>query len=133
MAQTPTYKTTAPIVNAGGISGSGNYSNVTLTGGAGVTYTTATGSSSWATGISANPWYTKQPKVNITDKDIELDGLSLRDFMAKVTEHMAIMIPNPKLEEEFNELKELADRYRKLEKKLLEQKEMWETLKKTDE
>jgi hypothetical protein len=104
----------------------GGYSNVAITSGAGLTYTTATG-------ISANPWYTKQPKVNITDKDIELDGLSLRDFMQAVNEHMAIMIPNPKLEEQFEELKLLADRYRELERKLLDQKLVWETLKKTDD
>ena len=110
----PTYSTTMPVT------------------GAGVTYTTATGASTWATNITVDPYYTKTPKVNITDKDLILDGLSLRDFMQTVNERMGIMVPNPKLEAEFNELKELADRYRELEKKLLDQKVMWETLKKTD-
>ena len=108
----PTYSTTMPVT------------------GAGVTYTTATGASTWATNITVDPYYTKTPKVNITDKDLILDGLSLRDFMQTVNERMGIMVPNPKLEAEFNELKELADRYRELEKKLLDQKEMWDLLKK---
>lgn len=134
MAKTPTHSTTAPIYTAAGNGGS-NYSNVKLTGGAGtnLVYTNATGAgSNWVTTATA-PYYTAQPKVNITDKDIVLDGLSLRDFMQTVTERMAIMVPNPKLEEEFEELKALADQYRKLEKKLFDQKVMWETLKKTDE
>ena len=108
----PTYSTTMPVT------------------GAGVTYTTATGASTWATNITVDPYYTKTPKVNITDKDLILDGLSLRDFMQTVNERMGIMVPNPKLEAEFNELKELADRYRELEKKMLDQKEMWDLLKK---
>lgn len=132
MAKPPTYSTSAPIYTAAGTGGAGTYSNVTLTGGAGLTYTTATGAGNWATNITVDPYYTKTPKVNITDKDLILDGLSLRDFMQTVNERMGIMVPNPKLEAEFNELKELADRYRELEKKLLDQKVMWETLKKTD-
>ena len=114
----------------------GGYSlgNVSLTSGAGLTYTTATGAGTWGpTNITANPWYTKTPKVEITDKDLVIDGLSLRDFMQTVSERLAVMVPNPKLEAEFEELRALADRYRELERKLLEQKAMWETLKKTDE
>jgi hypothetical protein len=49
-----------------------------------------------------------------------------------------LMIPtrinrNLELEKEFAELKTAADRYHKLEQKFLEQKKMWETLKKTDQ
>ena len=108
----PTYSTTMPVT------------------GAGVTYTTATGASTWATNITVDPYYTKTPKVQITDSDIEIDGLSLRKTLVTMHERMAIMQPNPELEKEFTELKECADRYRELEKKLLDQKKMWETLKK---
>jgi hypothetical protein len=52
--------------------------------------------------------------------------------MQTVNDRMGIMVPNPKLEEEFEELRVLADRYRELERKLLDQKEMWKTLKNTD-
>ena len=110
------------------------YSNVTVPNGgytvANLTYTTATSTGTWATNVAIDPYYTKKPKVEITDKDIVLDGLSLRDFMQSVNKHMAIMIPNPALEKEFEELRVLADRYRELEQKLLDQKEMWATLKK---
>ena len=39
---------------------------------------------------------------------------------------------NEKLEREFIELQEAAKHYYELEKKFLEQKQMWETLKRTD-
>jgi hypothetical protein len=52
--------------------------------------------------------------------------------MASVNERLAVMVPNPELEAEFDALKACADRYRELEQKFLEQKRVWETLKKQD-
>lgn len=108
------------------------YSNVSITGGAGLTYTTATGAGNWAT-TAVSPYYPKQPKVQITDQDIEIDGLSLKETMLAVKNEL--MLPsrlnrNAELEREFEELKALAEQYRELELKFLEQKAMWETLKK---
>jgi hypothetical protein len=111
----PTYSTTYPVTGSG-------YSNVTISGATGLNYSTATTAS----------WYTQQPKVKITDSDIELDGLSMRQTLLDLQSRLAIMTPNPKLEQEFEELRECADRYRELEKKFLEQKAIWETLKRTD-
>ena len=108
-------------------------SNVTIAGGGGITYTTATGASNWANGVSVAPYYTKKPKVEITDKDLVIDGLSLRDFMQSVQDQLLIpgkLNRNEGLEQEFDELKQHADRYYELERKFLEQKQMWETLKK---
>ena len=131
MAKTPTYKTMGPII-AAGLAGH-SHGNVTLTGGgAGMTYTTGTGAGQWST-TATTPWYTQQPKVKITDSDIEIDGLSLHKTLLTMHERMAIMQPNPALEKEFNDLKECADRYRELEQKYLDQKKMWDTLKKTDQ
>lgn len=109
------------------------YSNVSITGGgAGLTYSTATGAGNWAT-TAASPYYPKQPRVQITDQDIELDGLSLKDTMQAIKDEL--MIPtrinrNEELEREFADLQAAADRYYELERKFLEQKKMWETLKK---
>ena len=91
------------------------------------TYTTASSASTWI-----EPYYTKQPKVKITDSDIEVDGLSLATTLRELQTQMAIMVPNPMLEKEFAELKACADRYRELEQKFLEQKAVWTTLKKQD-
>jgi hypothetical protein len=122
----PAYSTTLPITGAG-------YANLSI--GVGATYSTvgitgATGSNSVWTTAGADNWYAKQAKVSITDSDLVIDGLSLRDFMKTVNERLAVMVPNPELEKEFEELKECADRYRELEKKFLEQMKVWQTLKK---
>jgi hypothetical protein len=106
-------------------------SNIAAAGGSGITYTTGTGN--WASTTAISPYYSKQPKVQITDQDIEIDGLSLKETMLAVKNEL--MIPtrinrNAELEREFAELKEWADKYRELELKFLEQKKMWETLKK---
>jgi hypothetical protein len=106
-----------------------HYGNVILTAGNGTTCVSGAGTVyNWATTADTS-WYTKQPRVQITNSDIELDGMSLRQVLLDLQERMAIMIPNPALEREFDELRACADRYRKLERKFLEQKQIWETLK----
>jgi len=129
-------KTNIPTVTNNNQVPNGGYSlsNVAIAGGgAGLTYTTATGAGNWANGVSITPYYPKQPKVSITDSDIEIDGLSLKETMLAVKNEL--MIPtrinrNDELEREFAELKAWADKYHELELKFLEQKAMWETLKK---
>jgi hypothetical protein len=104
-------------------------------GAAGAIYTTATGASTWATNITMDPYYTKKPRVEINDTDLVIDGLSLRDFMCSVQKELLIpgrLNRNAELEREFAELKAAANQYYDLEEKFLEQKAMWETLKKTD-
>lgn len=106
------------------------YSNVTIPSG-GLTYTTATTGTSNPTWV-VDSYYTKRPKVEITEQDLVIDGLSLRETMLAVRDEL--MIPtrinrNRELEQEFEELKAVADRYRELEQKFLEQKKMWQTLK----
>jgi len=108
----PSYTTAVPLASA--------YGNVTLTGSTGLSYSTAT------TAI----WNSPSPKVKITDSDIELDGLSMRQTLLDLQARLAIMVPNPALEREFDELRLCAERYRELEKEFTEQLKMWNTLKK---
>lgn len=107
------------------------HGNVTLTSGSGLTYsTTATGT--WANPITIDSYYTKKPRVEITEQDLTIDGLSLKETMLAVKNEL--MIPtritrNTKLEQEFAELQAAAEHYYELERKFLEQKAMWATLK----
>jgi hypothetical protein len=115
---------------------SGHTGNITLTAGAvgaigGLTYTTATGASTWS-GTTLDSYYTKKPRVEITDQDLVIDGLSVKETMQAIKTEL--MIPtrinrNDALEQEFAELKAAADHYYELEQKFLEQKAMWVTLK----
>lgn len=62
--------------------------------------------------------------------DIDIDGHSLSAWMTKVEERLNIMTPNPELEKEWDELRRLGDRYRRLEKKCQDKAAMWNKLKK---
>lgn len=122
MAKQPTYSTTLPVTGGGLAGGTVTYGNITLGTAiptAGLSYSTATTAT----------WAHTQSKIKITDKDIELDGWSLRETLQTINERLAVLQPNPALEKEFDELRACADRYRELEKKFLDQKVMWETLK----
>jgi len=61
--------------------------------------------------------------------DLEINGKSLKDWMEKVEERLNILTPNPELEKEWDELRRLGERYRKLEKKCKEKAEVWNKLK----
>jgi hypothetical protein len=47
----------------------------------------------------------------------------------KIEERLAILHPNEKLEEKWEELKELSKRYKELEKEIIEKEKMWDILK----
>lgn len=61
--------------------------------------------------------------------DIDINGASLKDFMTRVEERLALLSPNPKLESEWAELKALGDQYRKLEKEIQDKMKTWDILK----
>ena len=96
------------------------FSNISLTAANGpYTYTSGTG--------TTNPWAT-QASGTVQAKDFILDGVSLKQVLE---ERLNMLVPNPALEAEWNELKELGDRYRALEADLNEKAKMWKVLKKT--
>ena len=61
--------------------------------------------------------------------DLDINGKSLRGWMEKVEERLNILTPNPELEKEWDDLRRLGERYRKLEKKCKEKAEVWKKLK----
>jgi hypothetical protein len=61
--------------------------------------------------------------------DVNINGKSLKNWMEKVEERLNILTPNPELEREWDELRRLGERYRKLEKKCKEKTEVWNKLK----
>ena len=86
------------------------YANVTIPS-SGLTYSTGT------TAIWATP---TQAKVKITEEDIEIKGKSLAKVLETLEERLAILQPNPKLEEQFEQLAEIRRQYIALEKELKE-------------
>lgn len=64
------------------------------------------------------------------DGDITVRGRSLTEFMESVEQRLNILRPNPVLESEWDQLRELGEQYRELEQQLAEKAQMWQTLKK---
>jgi hypothetical protein len=63
------------------------------------------------------------------DADIKINGKSMSAWMARVEERLNILTPNPELEKDWDDLRKLGERYRRLEKKCKEKAETWNKLK----
>jgi len=61
--------------------------------------------------------------------DVVVNGVSLMETLRQIQRRLNILEPNAGLESEWQELRELGDRYRALEKKILEQNALLNTLK----
>ena len=66
------------------------------------------------------------------DADIKFGDTSLMETLREIQIQLAILTPDSKLEEEFEELRACAQEYERLRTKFLEQKRVWDTLKKQD-
>jgi len=62
--------------------------------------------------------------------DVKIKGKSISETLDKIEARLAILHPNEKLESKWEELKALGDKYRELEKDILEKEQIWNTLKK---
>ena len=97
-------------------------------------YTTGTGpytiAGSNGTGYS-NIGQSAKIKLDGPDADIVVNGQSLSKAIVSINQRLAILTPNPALEEEFEELKLLAIAYAECEKRMLEKKRVFDILKNT--
>ena len=62
--------------------------------------------------------------------DVTIKGKNLTEMLEKIDERLAILHPNPELEDRWDELKELSKRYKELEAELIEKEKVWAILKK---
>jgi hypothetical protein len=102
-------------------------------GGTGYTYTTNTTSPWISNGVTDNAMVVNQSgtiEIRGKDADIKINGKSMVTWMEAVEERLNILTPNPELEKDWDELQELGERYRALEKKCKEKAQMWAALKK---
>lgn len=101
--------------------------------GSGIYTTTTTGTGAYNWGVTSSPTVIIQSgcmSLQGENADIEINGRSMSNWMAKVEERLNILTPNPELEKEWDQLRRLGERYRKLEKQCKEKSEMWRQLKK---
>ena len=120
--------------------------NFSVTGGGyyppgdGYTYATNTTNSIWTTNttVGSSNWsmrdsnVTPSGQLNLTgdNADIVINGQSLNATLTAIQERMGMLVPNAEIEAEWDELRELAERYRELEKLCKEKSTAWNKLKK---
>jgi len=125
------YVSTSPYdVNMSTISNGGTftYGNISQANSIWTTNTTV-GSSNWSMRDSN---VTPSGQLNLTgnNADIVINGQSLNATLTSIQERMGILVPNADMEAEWDELRELAERYRELEKLCKEKSTVWNKLKK---
>lgn len=77
---------------------------------------------------SITPSLSVKGKADFED-DITLNGKSLTKILDGIEQRLAILHPNEKLEDRWQELKDLGQRYRELEAEIISREEMFKTLK----
>jgi hypothetical protein len=101
-------------------------------GGSSSVYTIAGANGTWG-GYNTASVNLSKDGIQVTESaDIKLGDVSLKDFINKIEQRLALLTPNPTLEKEWSELKELGDRYRELEKHITEKMKTWDILKSED-
>ena len=120
-----TTSTTGPVYYTGG---GGGYGGAGFGGG-----NTAIGVGSWGSQISPNTTISGALlELNGDKADIKINGVSLNDTLKAIQKKLDVLTVNPKLENEWDDLKALGEQYRKLESELAEKSKMWAALKKTE-
>lgn len=111
-----------------------NIPNITLSGGTGYNFsnTTITAGAGIYSAVGS-PWLNNGSSGVLDlageNADIKINGKSLVDTLKALEERLNILVPNTKLEADWDELRELGERYRALEKQCEEKAAMWEKLK----
>ena len=89
--------------------------------------------------ISAPTW---SPTLNVPvfgkmelrgdQADIVINGVSLNSTLQFIQDRLNMLQPNREVEQEWDQLRELGEQYRKLEKQLIEKQKAWDILKKKE-
>ena len=106
-----------------------NTLNTTMTTG---TDTLTWSDSTYTTGYGYNPANVNINSDGITmqqDSDLKIGDRSLKDFMDKVEDQLAILRPAPELEEKWDQLKELRRQYEECKQDILEKEKIMKILK----
>lgn len=79
-----------------------------------------------------NPTSSGKLSICGEDADIEIDGKSMKAWMEQVEARLNILVPNPELEKDWDELGRLRERYQRLEQKINKKLNIWDKLKGSD-
>ena len=132
--------TTVSVNPSDVISITGSGSNVLGAAGSGYSWTTTgigangTGALDWSnlnisTGSTSSITQAGVMELHGENADVKVNGRSLMDAIDALEQRLNILVPNPELEAEWDELRELGERYRELERQCKEKGDMWAKLK----
>ena len=83
----------------------------------------------WANGINTSADYSLKVKGNADiEGTLTVNGVDIGDSLKRIEERLNILRPNPRLEGTWDELRELGEKYRKLEAEILEMEKVYEAL-----
>lgn len=130
MKQSATNNVYTVSVGPGGGGGSGagtiSVSNPVLMGGSVIG--PGNGSGNWTQTVTPGKIHVQGDAV--FDGNIKWQGRDMREWFETVEARLAMLKPNPKLEQGWEELANLRQQYVELERKLLEQQRVFDILKK---
>jgi len=95
----------------------------------GTIYTSGIGNLTWNDDFTNNHSLSVKGDANF-EGDVKIKGKSITEMFEKIEEKLAILRPNEELESKWDELRELRNRYKELEKEIIEKEKMWDILKK---
>jgi hypothetical protein len=97
-------------------SGTSSLGNITINSGAGYSYQPTWTTSAIGSGSSNTVNITGNGIVMEEQADIKIGNMSLKEFMLKMEERLAILVPDPKKLEQFEALKKAYEHYKLMEK-----------------
>ena len=87
----------------------------------------------WTTGLSgtsaADLNQSGMLSLKGANADIDINGKSLMKTLEALEDRLNMLTPNPEMEAEWDQLRELGERYRELEQQCREKTQMWNKLK----
>jgi len=95
----------------------------------------ATGSlrpSHWSTTNTLNVPTSGRMELRGNQADIVINDVSLNDTLRSIQDRLNMLQPNTALEAEWDQLRELGEQYRNLEKQLIQKQRAWDLLRKKE-
>jgi hypothetical protein len=94
-------------------------------------YTTSMGAGGNVPWMTSTPGQMSAPKIQLNGEgaDVEVNGWSLVAAVKSIEERLGLLQPNPELEQEWSDLRELGEQYRKLEQHIKDKQATFDRLK----
>jgi len=123
------FDPTASVTDSITVSNTGGPYTITSATGISVPWTgTSTTSNTITVDSSWNKPASAKIRLDGPEADIEINGESLTDMLKIIEQRLNILRPNPELESEWEELRELGNAYRTLESKIQAKMKTWNAI-----